>query len=182
MSLAGKAPHIIRLAFFCGLHTDSAVDDHAGGRAIILSFICQLLCQFDFEETLQASGIIEDSVENWEVEELCRLFESLVSLLPEHVVVFCLVDGILYYEWEEFIEDMGEVLVTIIRISDDQSTKAALKVLVTSPTKTVDVRKPFPDDFIISMDSLALPGMVSSWKRLGKIIKEGLEESSEDLK
>lgn len=97
-------------------------------------------------------------MECWDLHELCRLFEYLACLLPEYVVVFCLVDGVLYDEREEFIEDMGYVLVTILGISNDQGTKAAVKILVTSPTKTLDIRKAFPDNLIVSLDSLTLTG------------------------
>lgn len=169
-SLADRAPHLIRLAFFCGRHADG----HAGGRAMVQSLICQLLCQFDFAGRLPAAEVSGALVGLGDVEELCRLFEWLVCLLPEQAVVFCLVDGILYYEREEFSEDMAYVLVTILRMSDEQSTPAAVKVLVTSPCKTVDVRKPFPDDLIISMDSLALPGMVASKDRLARVLQEDL--------
>lgn len=174
-SLADRAPQqLIRLAFFCGQHTDPAADEHTGGRAMVQSFVCQLLCQFDFDGRLPASEISPELVELGDVEELCRLFEWLVCLLPEHAVVFCLVDGILYYERQEFGEDMAYVLTTILRMSDEQRTPAALKVLVTSPSKTVDVRKPFPDDLVVSMDSLALPGIVASKQRLERIVQEDL--------
>lgn len=141
---------------------------------MVQSLICQLLCQFDFQGRLPASEAIREQAKREDVEELCRLFERLVCLLPEYAVVFCLVDGIIYYEREEFNEDMGYVLATILRMSDKQSTPAALKVLVTSPSRTVDVRKPFPSDLIMSMDSLALPGMVASKQRLERTLQAEL--------
>ncbi|KAK0612412.1 hypothetical protein B0T17DRAFT_648512 [Bombardia bombarda] len=49
-ALAEKTPRFLRLMFFCGLHEDSLMDDHTGGRALIQTFICQLLCQYDFGE------------------------------------------------------------------------------------------------------------------------------------
>lgn len=176
LSLAEKAPQIIRLAFFCGLHTDSSTDEFTGGRTIIASFIYQLLCQFNFEGSVPGDEIVRELVERWDLQELCRLFEWLVNLLPKHIVVFCLIDGILYYEREEFVEDMGYILVTILRISNDELTKAALKILITSPTKTLDVRKPFPDELIVSMDAVTVPSSIPSTSRLERALEEGLDE------
>lgn len=164
-------PHIIRLAFFCGLHTASTSDEYTGAGVMLLNFICQLLCQHDFEGRIPSAEILEELVILRDIEELCRLFECLISLLPEDVVIFCLVDGILYYEREEFRDDMAYILVTILRMSDEQSTPAALKVLVTSPSNTMDVRRPFPPDLIVSMGGVNMPGMVSSKQRLERMLQ-----------
>ncbi|KUI60968.1 hypothetical protein VP1G_08146 [Cytospora mali] len=175
-SVAERAPRFLHLTFFCGLHTDSITDRHTGGLALIQSFICQLLCQFDFSRKLPTSMIVKEMVQKGDIHELCGLFKQLVNLLPNSVVLVCLIDGILYYEREEFLEDMGHVLVTILRISSEQSTKATVKVLITSPTRTTEARKPFRDDLIVSMDALALPGMVASKGRLERQLKEGQDD------
>ncbi len=62
-SLAARGPRFIPLVFFCGLHTDRSTDEHTGGRAIIQTFICQLLCQFDFDtRTLASEKLAEDLI------------------------------------------------------------------------------------------------------------------------
>ncbi|KAF3768064.1 hypothetical protein M406DRAFT_224869, partial [Cryphonectria parasitica EP155] len=92
--------------FFCGLHVDAITDRYTGGFAMIRSFICQLLCQFDFGEKLSASVVTRELVQHGDINELCRLFEWLVHLLPSYVVLVCLIDGILYYERPEFLGSM----------------------------------------------------------------------------
>lgn len=176
LSLVAKAPQIIRLGFFCGLHTDDKRDDFTGGRAIVASFIYQLLCQFNFDGLIPQDEIIPSLVQSWDLEELCRLFEWLVSSLPARLVVFCVIDGILYYERENFLDDTGYALVTILRISDDQHMKAAVKVLITSPTKTCHVRKPFTDEQVISMGSLSLPRLTSSKSRTQRLLNERMDQ------
>ncbi|KAK3360349.1 hypothetical protein B0T25DRAFT_128413 [Lasiosphaeria hispida] len=174
-SLAGRAPRFLHLVFFCGLHTDSFTDDHTGGRAIIQSFICQLLCQYDFDGTLLANEVSEGLIQLGEVGELCDLFEMLVHRLPS-VVLLCMIDGIVYYEREEFEEDMELVLVTLLKLSNEQNTRAAVKVLITSPTKTTDVRQPFPDELVLSMGAMAGAGnMAPSRGRLVRELSEGYD-------
>jgi len=175
-SLAAKAPQFIPLVFFCGLHTDRNTDDYTGGLAIIQNFICQLLCQFDFDTKLLADAVDEDRVRHGDIHELCSLFEWLVNQLPRSVVLFCLIDGIIYYERREFEDDMGLVLVTLLRISDEQSTQAVVKVLITSSTRTSSVRKPFPDELILSMESMARSDMTASKWRLERQLRESQEQ------
>ncbi|KAK0719490.1 hypothetical protein B0H67DRAFT_551839 [Lasiosphaeris hirsuta] len=172
-SLADRAPRFLHLVFFCGLHTDSFTDDYTGGRAIIQSFIGQLLCQYNFDGTLLANEVSEGLIQLGDVGELCDLFELLVHRLPS-VVLLCLIDGIVYYEREEFEEDMELVLVTLLKLSNEQNTRAAVKVLITSPTKTTDVRQPFPDELVLSMGAMAGAGNMAPSR--GRLLRELSEE------
>lgn len=166
-SLAEKAPRFFRILFFCGLHVDPPViNGHSGGHAMIASLICQLLCQYDFSGQLQQYEISQDRIRQGDVESLCALFERLVRHLPGDVVLFCLIDGIMYYEREEFRDDMERVLRTILQVSADHTTSATFKVLITSPTKTTEVREPFPEDLILSMDAMPQAGAAASGRRL----------------
>lgn len=179
-TLAERASRFIPLTFFCGLHTDAlggGVDAaHTGGRAIIQSFIGQLLQQFDFGSSeMPAIQLDDNSIRLGDVGELCKLFEALVRALPNYVVLFCLVDGILYYERPEFKDNMAVVLSAILKLSADDSVLVPVKVLITSPTKTVEVRGPFPPDKILSMDATAPAGLIASTSRLGRELESGLE-------
>ncbi|EXJ72273.1 uncharacterized protein A1O5_04777 [Cladophialophora psammophila CBS 110553] len=178
-SLVARAPQYIPLVFFCGLHTDRNVDDYTGGLAIIQNFICQLLCQFDFDKKLLANDVGEDRIRDGDIGKLCSLFELLVKQLPSTVVLFCLIDGIVYYERKEFVNDLGLVLVTLLKISE-QSDQAAVKVLVTSPTVTTSVRKPFPHDLILSMASMAHSDKVASKWRLERQLRVSQEPQIDD--
>ncbi|KAH6874047.1 hypothetical protein B0T10DRAFT_588237 [Thelonectria olida] len=171
-SLAERAPRFLHLVFFCGLHDEPHADKYTGGRAMIQSFICQLLCQYDFGSVVRASEVNEYLLQLGEIDELCSLFEALVHRLPNSVVLVCLIDGIVYYEREEFMDSMADVLVTLLRISAEQTTQAAVKVLLTSPTKTMEVRQPFPQELILSMESMAWSGTAASKGKLERQLRE----------
>lgn len=175
-SLAERAPRFLRVLFFCGLHVDPpAINGHSGGRAMIQSFICQLLCQYDFRGRLLLHEASQDRIRQGDVDELCALYERLVRDLPSDVVLFCIIDGIMYYEREEFKEDMERVLRTVLQVSADKSNSAAVKVLIASPTKTTNVRGPFPEHLILSMDSMAHAGAAASGSRLKRELQAELQ-------
>ncbi|KAF8853903.1 hypothetical protein BDZ45DRAFT_62075 [Acephala macrosclerotiorum] len=177
-SLAAKAPlpHFIPLIFFCGLHTDRYTDKHTGGRAIIQNFICQLLCQFDFDTRMLATEKLDEGlIQRGDVDELCKLFQWLVSQLPRSVVLFCLLDGVVYYERKEFEDHMGFVLEAFLRISAEQNTQAAVKILLTSPSRTSYIRKPFPDELVLSIECMARSDIASSKWRLERELNESQE-------
>lgn len=172
-TLAERNSRFIPLTFFCGLHAEHMTDTYTGGRAIIQSFIGQLLQQFDFGSTqMPTMQMDEDKIRRGDVDELCRLFEALVRALPNFVVLVCLIDGILYYEREEFKEDMAVVLSAILKLSADETVVVPVKVLITSPIKTTEVRQPFPDELILSMDAMASAGLIASSSRLTREVQE----------
>lgn len=175
-TLAERAPRFIPLVFFCGLHTEPLQDTHTGGRALIQSFIRQLLCQYDFNGgSIPMAPEELDDVQNGDVSALCSLFERLVHMLPKSVAVFCLVDGVVYYERDEFLVDLEQVLMTILRLPDQEGVQAPIKVLLTSPTRTAVVRQPFPDDLILSMEGMVRADLVASSSRLGRELSSGIE-------
>ncbi|KAF5700197.1 hypothetical protein FGLOB1_10920 [Fusarium globosum] len=171
-SLGSNSLRCIHLVFYCGLHDNCVEDEHTGGRAIIQSFICQLLCQYDFSTSISADDVRPDLLYRGDIHELCCLFERIVFQLPRSTLLVCLIDGIVYYEREEFKESMADVLVTILRISQEQKTNATVKVLVTSPTRTIQVRQPFPDELILSMESSARSVVTPSKDRLQRHLRE----------
>jgi hypothetical protein len=175
-TLAERVPRFIPLVFFCGLHTEPLQEAHTGGRAIIQSFIRQLLCQYDFNGgNISMEPEALDDVQNGDVDALCSLFERLVHMLPNGVALFCLVDGVVYYERDEFVHGLEQVLMTILQLSDKEGMQAPVKVLLTSPTRTTRVRQPFPDDLILSMEGMVRADLVASSSRLGRELSSGIE-------
>lgn len=175
-TLAERAPRFIPLVFFCGLHTEPLSDAHTGGRALIQSFIRQLLSRYDFDGGgIPIAPEALDDVQSGSVSALCSLFERLVRMLPNGVALFCLVDGVVYYERDEFLDDLGRVLMTILQLSGQEGVQAPVKVLLTSPTRTAVVRQPFPDEMILSMDGMVRADLVASSSRLGRELSSGIE-------
>lgn len=106
------------------------------------------------------------------------MFKWLVHQLPEGVVLVCMIDGVVYYERPWFQDGLELVLVAILKMSEDQTTQAIVKVLLTSPTRTTEVRRPFPDDLILSMDAMAHHGSVASQARLKRHLGVGFDNIS----
>ncbi|KAI8718085.1 hypothetical protein NCS52_00886500 [Fusarium sp. LHS14.1] len=177
-ALAARSARFLHVMFFCGLHEDPVTDSYIGGRAIIESFICQLLCQHDFSATALASSVSEELIRHGDIEELCTMFKWLVHQLPEGVVLVCMIDGVVYYERPWFRDGLGLVLVALLKMSEDETTQAIVKVLLTSPTRTTEVRRTFPDDLILSMDAMAYNGSVASQGRLKRQLGEGFDNIS----
>lgn len=152
------------LVFFCGLHTSLDTDDHAGGRGIIRSFICQLLLRYPFYAEDAAIPVFLDEmtalddVQNGDLRHLFQVFERLVCMLPWSVTVVCVVDGVGHYECGEFERDFQRVLGAILRLSTQLPargrSRAALRVLLTSPQSTVTGLDWVPQDSIVWMSNV----------------------------
>ncbi|RGP78966.1 hypothetical protein FLONG3_2872 [Fusarium longipes] len=177
-SLADKSPKCLYLVFYCGLHANSDQDEHTGGLAIIKSFIRQLLCQYDLSNCIMFGDVRPDLLCHGNISELCCLFERLVFHLPRHMLLVCLIDGVVYYEREEFMQSMADVLITLLKLSDQQKTGASVKVLLTSPTKTMAIRQPFPDELILCMESRNRSGVVAGRGRLERQLNEQMDSAS----
>ncbi|XEV04922.1 hypothetical protein FSHL1_010209 [Fusarium sambucinum] len=177
-SLADKSPKCLYLVFYCGLHADSNYDEHTGGLAIIRSFIRQLLCRYDFSNCILVNDVRPDLLCHGDINELCCLFERLIFQLPRNTLLVCLIDGVVYYEREEFIQSMGDVLISLLRISNEQRTGASVKVLLTSPTKTMTIRKPFPDELVLCMEAKARSGVLAGKGRLERQLNEQMDSRS----
>ncbi|KAG8354292.1 hypothetical protein FVEN_g7715 [Fusarium venenatum] len=177
-SLADKSPKCLYLVFYCGLHANIH-DEHTGGLAIVQSFIRQLLCQYDFSNCILVGDVRPDLLCFGDIGELCCLFERLIFQLPRNTLLVCLIDGVVYYEREEFMKSMADVLITLLRISNEQRTGASVKVLLTSPTKTMTIRKPFPDELILCMEAKARSGVVLTGRgRLERQLNEQMDSRS----
>jgi hypothetical protein len=155
-------PRYLCLVWFCGRHvghddTDSDWSDSESDsessidydpeddyspetrerviKKMVRSLIAQLLCDYDF----QVDGLLPPEIDPNEIgwvqslSQLRRLFCWLVRQLPEDITLFCLLDGIVFYEREEFEDPMLDVLGDILELEESDDPFAMVKVLVTSP-------------------------------------------------
>lgn len=167
----------IPLVFCCGLHTRPSSNDcgqlagynendqpryghselpripDTGGRAIFMSLIHQLLHKLpDFGCTaIDATSQELHEIQSGDLEALKTLFGRLVHTVPEGVAVCCLVDGVEYYERNEFWNDSEFALMQICLLADLRETRASFKVLFTTPTHTRDVKEWFPEERVLGM-------------------------------
>ncbi|KAI6542410.1 hypothetical protein MCOR12_000085 [Pyricularia oryzae] len=128
-------PRHLSLNFFCGQHLEPC-NPHSGGRAMIQMFLCQLLNQCDFGPQYQVNQELE-LIRASDVKELYRMFESLFRRIDPSLCVFCIIDGVVFYERDEFLQDLGDVIPMIVKLSAEHDTHMPiLKFLIASPTKT----------------------------------------------
>lgn len=178
-------PRLVRLLFFCGLHNDRNVGDHdsddpfvplVGGRAIVASFICQLLDTYNFGPELPLPCLgesqVQDGIHHGDVDALCLVFDHLVRRLPSGVLLLCIVDGAVFYERPAFVDDAYQVLEQLLLLSRDESVRATVKVLITSPTRTTAFRQLFGQDSVLSMNSAADAQWEASRARTQRLLDE----------
>lgn len=139
--------HFVSMVFFCGCHLESDEDPFCGGRPLVKMLISQLLQQQPLINTTLSSRDLEiGRVQGGDLQELCRRLNILVHCLPANVTLFCLIDGMVYYERDEFIVEMQYVLSEILRLMGNSSFQANVKVLITSPWRTDMAQQFFEDD------------------------------------
>lgn len=146
----------VSLVFFCGCHLDQDEDNFSGGRALIQALISQLLQQQP-HMTISPSPweLNMDRVRQGDLQQLCQLFNLLVHHLAGEATLFCLIDGIVYYERDEFIDETQYVLTEIMRLVGDPTVQANVKLLITSPWRTEMAQEFFHEDHeILHMESM----------------------------
>ncbi|KAK8083901.1 hypothetical protein PG996_002682 [Apiospora saccharicola] len=136
------------LAFFCGIHS---YEEFGGARPMIMSLLAQLLEQQHFD-----LGFVDHelaySMDSGNIETFCYVFRQLVRQVRSTESVFCVIDGINFYEGmgEESLQETAYVLRSLLDLTRERGN--VFKILVTSPSITEDTRQAIEDE-----DYLALP-------------------------
>ncbi|KAI1804747.1 hypothetical protein F4811DRAFT_570833 [Daldinia bambusicola] len=129
-------------------------DDYGPGirlsviNRMVRSLIAQLLCDYDFGPMHLLPPDVDPEIikEGHSLSQLRRLFCWLVRQLPEEITLFCLIDGIVFYEREDFEDPMLDFLGDILELTVSDDVLASVKVLMTSPRPTSTVRIGFEDE------------------------------------
>lgn len=163
----------IPLIFFCGRHMGS----QDGGQLMIRNLTTQLLQLHQFDTRDLDRHVNLSLVNSGDIEQLLVLFRFLVLQLSDRTV-FCIVDGIRYYERGHFLSEMSLVLRVLLDLADDANMRGVFKILVASPTPTTIVRQAFSPTEILSMAPTSGLGQGSSTLRLARNLKDGLGDSN----
>ena len=90
---------VITLYHFCGLHRDQSGDAEASLRVMMNHLLCQLLHQTELSVEL---SFLDDNaigkLRRGSLKTLRRTLITLIAKLPPKVAVFCIIDGISFYE------------------------------------------------------------------------------------
>ncbi|KAI1806952.1 hypothetical protein F4811DRAFT_560169 [Daldinia bambusicola] len=168
--------NFITLVFFCGQHLDG--DENPGPLAMIRSLVGQLLQQNPCSLGDLAQHVSMQGVWRGDIQELCKLFGYLIRQLPSTVTVFCILDGIGFYEREQYKDDMEDILDYILDLVEDEEHCIApvIKLLLTSPRPTRYVRAAFQDEIsLLNMASISDNGQWPSSIRFTRQVSDAVE-------
>jgi len=145
----------IVLAYFCGQHSAS-VDDLRGPQGLMRSLVAFLIL------SLVKDSVISDSAPVWfsdfagNLEELsfhniCQLFYCIVEQLPKGIALYCIIDGISYYEKPDWKADYDMVMDCFGNIITNNNFGVRFKLLLTSPTKSLWLSASLTSDQRVSL-------------------------------
>jgi hypothetical protein len=141
----------ITLHFFCGQHVASN-DELQGPRGLIRSLLSQLLSIWP---TVPLHGIdlsgFNGNHESIPMEDLCQLFELLLSQLPMQTNVFCIIDDLAQFEKDRWDENFWHFLRMLGTLIVGQDSGIRFKVLITSSTKSKRLQEHVPEELRIQV-------------------------------
>jgi hypothetical protein len=137
-ALRRSATANVVLAFFCGLHLSSQ-DNLIGPQGLIRSLVADMVLSLAQNECISATAPIwfpasQEHFEELSFKDICQLFCRLVELVPKEITVYCIVDGISYYERAAWREEYDLLMECFGSIITNNTVAAAFKLLLTSPT------------------------------------------------
>ncbi|KKA23891.1 hypothetical protein T310_2075 [Rasamsonia emersonii CBS 393.64] len=141
--------------FFCGIHS-APHDPLTGARGLLRSLIAQLLCQDGYDVAFLKRRDVH-AIGCMELGALQDLFINLVAQLHASTVLFCVLDGINFYETDKHAIETGSVFRQIMDLVRADESRAVVKFLVTSPSKTRHVEQAFPAE-----DRITIPRTVAN--------------------
>lgn len=151
---------IIELHFFCGEHV--TLDDNIERNCplgVMKSLLTQLLSQFeDFD-----IGLINEGryIELNDINTLGRVFGKLVAQLPDSVMLFCIIDGLSFYDDRERGEDCGKMVKRLVKLTRRRRRIGGciFKLLITSST---ELKMAAVEDFDEQGDIMRIPERLES--------------------
>jgi hypothetical protein len=123
------------LAFFCGQHSTSK-DDLMGPQGLMRSLVAFLVLSLVQNECISDEAPIrlafQGDFEDLSFKDICQLFCHLVELVPKKNTVYCVVDGINYYERQGFKGDYDLMMECFGQLIANKAP--VFKLLLTSST------------------------------------------------
>ncbi|KAL8366416.1 hypothetical protein RB595_004950 [Gaeumannomyces hyphopodioides] len=163
--------------WFCGRHADpTEAGGRIGGRAMLTSLIDQLLRQYAFDTRPMCSDVDLAALQAGGLDALTQLLGWLVRQLPETMTLFCIIDGVYLFERDEFSGEALPAFLSLIRLTEDGSVPATIKVLLTSTPGTDIVRGAFEEeDLILNVNGLPQLGWAPSDERMIRELEGEME-------
>lgn len=170
-SLSQTTSKAAGLYYFCGLHL-SSYDDLRGPQGLLRCLISRLLVELDTSSGCTPNlGFVDalflEQLQRRDVRYLYDLFSSIVMQFPPNTTIYCMIDGITWYERSDMREDLLRVTQTLYGLVDGQYSRCQLKVLITSPFRPRQLASGIPAhrQIVLQPTSLMLeasPGRMSA--------------------
>ncbi|KAI0404021.1 hypothetical protein F4802DRAFT_569435 [Xylaria palmicola] len=159
------------VVFFCGCHP---YEDYGGARTLIMSLLSQLLQQQRFDLGF-VSREIAYGMDGGDIQSFCYVFGRLVDQIKTTETVFCVIDGINFYEreGEEQLQEMAYALRFLLDLAKER--RPVYKILVTSPSSTEDVRQAIRDEDYLALPEQAVNTLGFSEERFDRQWEEGFQ-------
>jgi len=132
----------ISISFFCGKHLEDG-ERIGGPRALMRSLLGQIIAQLLRNGIRGLHGFrgvnankFRVDLEALQVDALCEAFRRVIGGLSGDMMVFCLVDGISWYDDERWRAEMECIRHTLLSASSEDHGGARMKVLLTCPGRS----------------------------------------------
>ncbi|KAK0624319.1 hypothetical protein B0T14DRAFT_565599 [Immersiella caudata] len=142
---------LVPLAIFCGQHRDARRDPNGNPAEAAMSLLLQLV---DRAGTRVPAAVLKKcraETTPLNIASICASLERILLSLSSKVIVVLLVDGIKFFtnpdERRDQTRDLVERLAAVFR----KKTKAILKLLFSSPTRSEFIEDLFEDGEILSL-------------------------------
>lgn len=139
-SIAHTNADATALHYFCGLHVSS--NDALKGpqglmRCLTSRLLVELQGKYDVVPNLAfLDGSCIERLQYHSVEQLCDLFCRILMQFQSNSTIYCIIDGICWFERQEMLEDLFKAVQSIHAMVDDPGKRGTLKVLLTSPFRS----------------------------------------------
>jgi hypothetical protein len=150
------------LTFFCGQHSTSS-SDLLGPQGLMRSLVAFLILSLVQHECISDSTPVyfkafQGDFERLSFKDTCDLFAHLIGLVPREITVYCIVDGISYYERENWREDYDMMMHCFGTVIENRDIATTFKLLMTSPTMSRWLTALMPDSQRVSLRNLRTTG------------------------
>jgi hypothetical protein len=177
-------PGAIPLTFFSGMHCDGQTED-AGAGLMLASLVSQLLAGYQHYSLkfLRTRNFKEKDLRPGSpnrIKALLGLFSELITQIPGDQIVFCVIDGIQFYENYARKDDTTKAISYINNLilgrDHEHKLKAVVKLLITTPAKSTTLWKIEP-----RIDIWDIPSQVArSDQKLN--VKKHLKDKGAEMK
>lgn len=150
----------IALYYFCSLRM-SSIDDLSGPQGLLRCLTSRLLVGLKARYGIVANlsfidGTYVEALQRRDVGCLCAVFCSVLVQFPTDATVYCILDGIAWYEQAGMLQDLFSVVQSLYGLVEGPYQGPVLKVLFTSPFQSRRIASDMPTARKIFLDPGAM--------------------------